>query len=98
MKNIVLASKSIDRRLLFRSAKFPFEVLITIVDEGKFKAQISNPIELAKNLAQEKALHAKESLNNELIENCMEDMDIAFSNSLIALEKFFFLNSIIPIR
>ena len=65
MKNIVLASKSIDRRLLFRSAKFPFEVLITIVDEGKFKAQISNPIELAKNLAQEKALHAKESLNRE---------------------------------
>ena len=55
MKNIVLASKSIDRRLLFRLAKFPFEVVITIVDEDKFKAQISNPIELAKNLSQQVA-------------------------------------------
>jgi len=63
MKNIVLASKSIDRRLLFELAKLPFEVVITIVDEDKFKAQISNPIELAKKLAEEKALHAKESLN-----------------------------------
>ncbi|MFX0188485.1 MAG: Maf family protein [Candidatus Hodarchaeota archaeon] len=65
MKNIVLASKSIDRRLLFRLAKFPFEVIITIIDEDKFKAQISNPIELAKKLAEEKALNAKESLNRE---------------------------------
>jgi len=65
MKNIVLASKSIDRNLLFKLAKLNFEVVITIVDEDKYKGQISNPIELVKKLAEEKVLNAKESLNKE---------------------------------
>lgn len=68
MKNIVLASKSIDRNLLFRSAKLNFEVVLTIVDEDKYKAQISNPIELVKKLAEEKVLNAKDSLNKEGID------------------------------
>ncbi|MFX1393452.1 MAG: Maf family protein [Promethearchaeota archaeon] len=65
MKNIVLASKSIDRNLLFKLAKLNFEVVITIVDEDKYKAQISNPIELVKKIAEEKVLNAKKSLNKE---------------------------------
>ena len=65
MKNIVLASRSADRNLLFENTKIPFEVLITFVDEDKYKAQISDPIELVKKLAETKAINAKESLNRE---------------------------------
>lgn len=62
MKNIVLASRSADRNLLLENAQISFEVLITFVDEDKYKAQISDPIELVKILAEKKVLKAKESL------------------------------------
>ncbi len=65
MKNIVLASKSLDRRKILKGARLPFEVLITNVDEDKYKKENSNPIELVKQLANAKALKAKEKLAQE---------------------------------
>jgi septum formation protein len=62
MKNIVLASKSIDRRALLKRARISFEVLIINVDEDEFKKENFNPIELVKQLANAKALKAKEAL------------------------------------
>jgi len=62
MKNIVLASKSIDRRKILKRARIPFDVLITNVDEDEFKKEDLNPIELVKRLANAKVLKAKESL------------------------------------
>ncbi len=64
MKHIVLASKSVDRRELFKRAKIPFEVLETKVNEDMYKKKISNPIELAKKLAKAKALNAKGVLSD----------------------------------
>lgn len=65
MKNIILASKSLDRRKIFKGARLPFEVLIINVDEDKYKKENSNPIELVKQLANAKALKAKEKLAQE---------------------------------
>ncbi len=65
MKIIVLASKSIDRRKILKRAKLPFEVLITNVDEDKYKKEFSNPIEIVKELAKAKLLKAKEILTQE---------------------------------
>ena len=65
MKTIILASKSVDRKLLFQRAKLPFEVFMINIDEDKYKARFSNPIELVKQLAKLKALNAKESLIKE---------------------------------
>ena len=65
MKNIVLASKSLDRRKILKDARVQFEVLITNVDEDKYKKENSNPIELVKQLANAKALKAKEILAQE---------------------------------
>ncbi len=65
MKNIVLASKSLDRRKILKGARLPYEVLITNVDEDDFKKENSNPIELVKQLANAKALKAKEKLAQE---------------------------------
>ncbi|MFX1338845.1 MAG: Maf family protein [Promethearchaeota archaeon] len=62
MKNIVLASRSIDRRELLKRARIPFEILITNVDEDKYKKETSNPIELVKQLANAKVLKAKKKL------------------------------------
>lgn len=65
MKNIILASGSVDRGLLLKIANIPFEVFITNVDEDKYKTRFSNPIELVKQLAKVKALNAKDSLSKE---------------------------------
>ena len=62
MKTIILASKSVDRKELFEYAGIPVEVLATNIDEDIYKAKISNPIELVKQLAKAKALAAKELL------------------------------------
>ena len=62
MKTIILASKSVDRKELFEYAGIPVEVLSTNIDEDIYKAKISNPIELVKQLAKAKALAAKELL------------------------------------
>ncbi|KKM94633.1 hypothetical protein LCGC14_1196320 [marine sediment metagenome] len=67
MKKIILASKSTDRREIFKRLKIPFEILITNIDEQKYKTSFINPIELVKELAKAKALYAKENqLKNKL--------------------------------
>ncbi|HEY0088190.1 MAG TPA: nucleoside triphosphate pyrophosphatase [Candidatus Lokiarchaeia archaeon] len=62
MKNIILASKSIDRSKLFQNSKIIFSTLITEIDEDKYKLVISHPQELVKQLAKAKALAAKKNL------------------------------------
>ncbi len=62
MKKIILASKSTDRREILKRLKIPFEILITNIDEQKYKTSFTNPIELVKELAKAKALYAKENL------------------------------------
>jgi len=51
LKKIILASKSRDRSDIFQRSGIHFEVLITDVDEDKYKKQITDPISLAKELA-----------------------------------------------
>ena len=63
MKNFVLASKSIDRKELFERLKVPFEILITEINEDKYKKKQKNPIELVKDLSKAKVLKAKEILS-----------------------------------
>lgn len=62
LKKIILASKSVDRRNIFKHSGIPFEILASNIDERKFKEKISNPILLVKELAKAKALFAKEEL------------------------------------
>lgn len=62
MKKIILASKSTDRREILKRIKIPFEILITNINEQKYKTSFTNPIELVKELAKAKALYAKENL------------------------------------
>ena len=65
MKKIILASKSSDRSELINRLNIPFEALNTNINENKYKKQISEPIELVKELAKVKALKAKNMLINE---------------------------------
>jgi len=60
VERIILASKSPDRRELFKQARIPIEVLKTEVDEEQFKKEIKDPIELVMELARTKGLNAKE--------------------------------------
>ena len=64
MKKIIVASKSSDRSELFNRLNIPFKVLITHINEDIYKERISEPIELAKQLAKVKVLKAKEMLGN----------------------------------
>ncbi len=65
MVNIVLASKSIDRRKILKRLDIPFKTLVTDIDEEKYKMNIVNPIKLVKKLAKTKVLHAKKMLLKE---------------------------------
>ena len=60
MERIILASKSLDRRELFKQARIPIEVLKTDVDEEQLKKEIKDPIQLVMELARIKGLNAKE--------------------------------------
>ena len=62
MTNIILASKSIDRKELFQRAKVSVSILITNIDEESYKSRIKNGFELVQELAKQKALKAKELL------------------------------------
>jgi len=64
MKEIVLASRSIDRSEIFKRAKIPFTVVPSKVDEEKYKNLISDPIKLVKELAKAKALYTKELMSH----------------------------------
>ncbi|MFX1328375.1 MAG: Maf family protein [Promethearchaeota archaeon] len=65
MKKIILASKSIDRSAIFKRASIQFEIFVTNINEEKFKTQFSDPVELVKETAKEKALFAKNKLLKE---------------------------------
>ena len=60
MERIILASKSLDRRELFKQARIPIEVLKTDVDEEQLKKEIKDPIQLVMELARIKGWNAKE--------------------------------------
>ena len=60
MKKIILASKSKDRRDIFKRTGIPFEIFITNIDEQEYKTKFLNPIRLVEELAKAKALYAKE--------------------------------------
>ena len=62
MTNIILASKSIDRKELFQRAKVSVSILITNIDEESYKSKVKNGFELVQELAKQKALKAKELL------------------------------------
>jgi len=67
MKKIILASKSIDRSKIFNRLNISFEILNTNINEGDYKDQYPDPIDLVKELAKVKALKAKELLKSEEI-------------------------------
>ncbi len=62
MVNIVLASKSIDRRKILKRLDIPFKTLVTDIDEEKYKMNIFNPIKLVRKLAKTKVLYGKKIL------------------------------------
>lgn len=62
MKKIILASKSIDRREIFKRAGIPFEIFETNIDEEKYKAKTLNADKLVKQLARAKAKFARNKL------------------------------------
>ncbi len=64
MKTIVLASKSKDRSNILKRTGIPFETLVTDINEDKYKKSVKSASELAKVLANAKALYAKETLEN----------------------------------
>lgn len=64
MERIILASKSPDRKELFKQTRIPIEILKTEIDEEQLKKEIKDPIQLVKELARAKALHAKNLLHN----------------------------------
>jgi len=67
MKRIILASKSIDRSKILNRLNISFETLSTNINEGDYKDQYTDPIDLVKELAKAKALKAKELLSSEEI-------------------------------
>ncbi|MFW9937491.1 MAG: Maf family protein [Candidatus Thorarchaeota archaeon] len=67
MKNIVLASKSIDRRDLFKKVKIPIEVVVATIDEETYKEKMLDPIKLVIELAKAKVLDVKQKLKSNSI-------------------------------
>ncbi len=65
MKKIILASKSIDRSKILNRLNISFEILSTNINEGDYKDQYSDSIDLIRELAKAKALKAKELLKSE---------------------------------
>ena len=89
MKNIILASKSVDRKKILDRSKINFDVLLINVDEDKYKAKISDPIELIRKLSEVKALHARERLENEKKEAIIiaADTVVVLDNQIIGKSK-----------
>jgi len=80
LKNIILASKSVDRSKLFKYAKIPIDIFSPDIDEEDFKKKIRDPIKLVKELAKAKALYTK----NILSEN-KKDAVIVAADTIIEL-------------
>ncbi len=66
MKEIILASKSIDRGEILKRAKISFKTFDTKLDEDKFKEMVSDAYHLVKELAKTKAMFAKNKIEDEL--------------------------------
>lgn len=62
MTKIILASKSLDRKELLKRIVIPFDIIITNINEEKYKSEIEDPIELVMRLAEMKAKTAKNLL------------------------------------
>jgi septum formation protein len=82
MKDIILASKSIDRSKLFKKAGITFNVIVTAINEGTFKEKIKDPIKLAKELAKAKALEVKKRLEKE-----KKDIIVIAADTLISFNS-----------
>ncbi len=89
MKTIILASKSVDRKEMLKRMKLPFKVLITNVDEESYKAKITDPIELVKQIAKAKALSAKDILTKKNKKSIIiaADTIIEFNGEIIGKAK-----------
>lgn len=89
MKTIILASKSVDRKEILKRMKLPFKVLITNVDEESYKAKITDPIELVKQIAKAKALSAKDILTKKNKKSVIiaADTIIEFNGEIIGKAK-----------
>ncbi len=62
LKDIILASKSIDRKELFKKARIPFIVISPDLNEEKFKRNINDPYYLVQELAKAKVLNVKKKV------------------------------------
>jgi septum formation protein len=65
MRNIILASKSKDRKKLLERIGITFKIIISDVKEEKFKKEIINSSKLVQKLAKAKALNVKEKVNSQ---------------------------------
>ncbi|MFX1379245.1 MAG: Maf family protein [Promethearchaeota archaeon] len=81
MKKIILASKSIDRSEILKAAGIPFEIIITNIDEKKFKDKFSNADSLVKELAKAKLEFARNKLSKMQI-----DAIIIAADTLVVLD------------
>ncbi|MEJ2248267.1 MAG: Maf family protein [Candidatus Lokiarchaeota archaeon] len=64
MMQIILASKSQDRRKILENLRIPFKVVPSHIDENKFHDKIRDPLELVQKLAKLKAKNVQQQLMN----------------------------------
>lgn len=89
MKKIILASKSIDRREIFKRAGISFEIFSTDIDEDVYKRDTKDVIELVRELAKAKALFAKQKLMNNNLDAIIVAADtvVEFNGQIIGKAK-----------
>ena len=63
MNNIILASKSIDRKKILTRAHIPFTAISSDINESDYKKKINDPIKLVQKLAKAKVLNVKEKFH-----------------------------------
>jgi len=83
MRTIILASRSVDRRELFKRLAIPFKTLITDINEEQFKKKIEDPIKLVMKLAEFKARKAKEILRRK---NTKDDTIVIAADTIVQLQ------------
>ena len=89
MTQIILASKSFDRKDIFLRAKVSINILATDIDEEYYKSTIKDAFKLVQELAKQKALKAKELLKFEKKEAIIiaADTVVKFRERLIGKAK-----------
>ncbi|TXT56285.1 MAG: Maf-like protein [Promethearchaeota archaeon] len=86
MRNIILASKSKDRKKLLERIGITFKIIISDVKEEKFKKEITNSSKLVQKLAKAKALNVKEKVNSQNMDSYViiaADTIVEFRGKLI---------------